>query len=390
MANSALPSRVRRVLLLSLVFGLFSAPAALWAHSIQKKAPITIGAYASATGTLQIFGSYEQQGWALAQTDINKQGGILGHPLQITFKDDGSDQNQARAIVQDYVSQNNVIGISGPTSSANAFASQPVAVTAHVPVVAISNNADGIVQQGVYVHRISVAEAPLDTALTKTIVATLKIKRAALLYAQDDPFSISGYQAFKAELQKLKIKITSDVAYNKATADFAPQINSLQAGSPQALFVAAYSSDAGNFLRQARQQGLNQPVVGNASFNSPGQFAIAGTASQGVVVASQWYIGDRSKLNVQFVKEYRKRFGRDPGNFAALAYNSAYVIKDALLKSKKLTRAGLQSGLMKLKGYTALGAAIKFVDRDSTMKKPILLMSKNGQLVLFKASAFKP
>lgn len=390
MVSRILQRHVWRVLLVGVVLGLFSIPDALWAHPQAKKSPVVIGAYASATGTLQIFGSYEQQGWELAQADINKHGGILGHPLKITFKDDGSDQSQARAIAQDYVSQSDVIGISGPTSSANAFASQPVAIAAHVPVVAISNNADGIVQQGVYIHRISVAEAPLDAALTKAIVSTLKIKRAALMYAQDDPFSISGYQSFKAQLEKLKVKITADVAYNKATADFSPQINLLQAGSPQALFVAAYSSDAGNFLRQARQQGLNQPVVGNASFNSPAQLAIAGSASDKVVIASQWYIGDKSKVNVQFVKEYRKKFGRDPGNFAALAYNSGYVIKAALEKSKKFNRAGLQKGLLQLKGYHVLGAPIIFKNRDSAMKKPILLMTKNQQLVAFKASAFKP
>ena len=113
-----------------------------------------------------------------------------------------------------------------------------------------------------------------------------QIRKAGVLH---DPSPYANLQKDIAvkEAPDYGLEIPVVEQYKQDDADFSPQISSLQSSSPQALFVAAYSSDAGNFLRQARQQGLNQPVVGNASFNSPAQLAIAGSASNKVVIASQ-------------------------------------------------------------------------------------------------------
>lgn len=353
--------------------------------------PIVLGAYAGSTGVLQAFGSFEDEGWAIAEAHLNEGGGILGRPVEIVFQDTGSDGDQAASIMEGFVSDQSIIGVMGPTSSGNAFSSHPIGIAAGMPIVAVSNNAPGIVEQGEVVHRISVPEETLLPTVVETIVADLGIERAAILHAQDDPFSEAGYVAFEAALAALDVEVSNVVAYASATPDLGPQIRQLADGEPDAVFVAAFAEDAGSFLRQARQNGLDVPVIGNASFNSPAQLEIAGDAAAGLIIGSQWWLEDPDARNQRFDEDYREQFDRAPGNFGAMAYNGAYVIKDALEASGDATREGLQSGLLSLDGYDHLGALIQFVDRDSVTDEPIILMVEEanlGAFVEYDPSAF--
>lgn len=337
--------------------------------------PIVIGAYASATGELQAFGSFMEQGFRIAEQHLNEDGGILGRPVEVRFQDDGSDKDQARSIVEAFVADEAVLAIIGPTSSANAFASHPVAVEAGVPVISVSNSAPGIVEQGETVHRAIMPDTALLPVMTKQLVSDLELQSVALLHAQDDPFSQATYDAFKTTLEELGVSISNDVAYTAATPDLSPQIRQLQQGDPQAVFVAAFAEDAGSFLRQARQNGLDVPVVGNASFNSPAQLEIAGDAAVGLVIGSQWWLDDPDELNQRFVEDSRAEFDRDPGTFGAIAYNGVYVAKAAIEASQDASREGVQEGLLSLDGYDVLGAPITFQNRDSTTDEPIILMA---------------
>lgn len=76
-----------------------------------------IGAYADATGEVQAFGSFEEEGWAIAEAHLNEDGGILGRPVESRFEGTGSDKDQARSIMEEPGRSNGVRGV-GPRSPA--------------------------------------------------------------------------------------------------------------------------------------------------------------------------------------------------------------------------------------------------------------------------------
>lgn len=347
---------------------------------------VTIGSFVATSGTGAPFGQDQLQGMQLAVKHINESGGIDGRELVLQHRDTAYDKTQAQSVMHEFIGDEAVIGVLGPTSSAEAFAADPAAVAAGLPVLAPANGAKGIPQIGPYVHRVGVPDERLLPAVAKAAVQTLGLKRVSILYAQDDPYATTGFQAFEAQLKSEGVEIVETVAYDAArTVDFAALLQRVREGNPDAIFVAAKSSDAALVLRQARQNGLTQPIVGNLSFTSPSLLAAAGDAVEGLVVGAVWDPTDASDMNKKFIADYKAAYDRDATPLAAGGYNAVYIVKEALEKSKDFTREGLQKGLLAMDSYHYLGTKIEFVDvgdslRDAALDVPVLFQYKDGKL----------
>lgn len=346
---------------------------------------VTIGSFVSTSGSGAPFGVDQLQGMELAIRHINASGGIAGRKLVLKQLDTAYDKTQAQSVVHNFVADKSVIGLVGPTSSAEAFAADPIAVAAKLPVLAPANGAAGIPQIGPYVHRIGVPEELLLPSAAKTAVKQLKLKKVAILYAQDDPFATTGFKAFQAQLKADMVDVVEVIGYDSKAVDFTAQLQRLKDKNPEALFIAAKSSDGTVLLRQARQNGIMVPVIGNLSFTSPALVAAAGDAVEGLIVAAVWDSSDASEMNQRFIAEYKKSFNRDATPLAATTYNCIYVIKEALEKSKDFSREGLQKGLLAMNGFKYLGSAIEFRSignglRDAVVDVPVLFQHRGGKL----------
>jgi branched-chain amino acid transport system substrate-binding protein len=346
---------------------------------------VTIGLFVSTSGNGAVYGVDQQNGANLAVTTINGSGGIQGRKITVYAKDTAYDKTQAQSVMSDFVSKNEMLAAIGPTSSAEAFAADPMAAAVKMPIIAISNNASGVPQISPFVHRITVPEDKLQPGVAAQVVKLLKVKKAAMLYAQNDPFATTAFKGFQGQLQKDGVTITEIVPYDSdKTVLFTPQLQRIKDQNPDILFVAVKANDAALILRQARQVGITVPVVGNLPFNSSALLNSAGDASTGVILGTLWDIDDPSAVNQKFVKDYRATFNREPSTFAATAYNAVYILKEALDKTKDFTRAGVQKGIESMKGYSYVGVPVTFVDvgdgiRDGAATAPLLLEYRDGK-----------
>lgn len=360
--------------------------AAGFAPSARAEETITIGSFVATSGTGAPFGVDQLQAIELAARHINASGGIAGRRLVIKHKDTAYDKTQAQSVVQQFIGDKTVIGLIGPTSSAEAFAADPAANAAHLPVLAPNNGAAGVPQIGTYVHRIGVPEELLLPATATRAAAILKFKAPAILYAQDDPFATTGYKAFRASLTANKIDVVEVAGYDSKAVDFTAQLERVKAKNPDVLFVAAKSSDAVVLLRAIRQAGMTMPVVGNLAFTSPALVAAAGDAVEGLIVAASWDPNDDSEMNRKFIADYKASYSRDPTPLSVTAYNCVYVVKEALEKSKDFTREGLQKGLLSMDSYHYLGEKIDLKRvgdglTDASVETPVLFEYHDGKLV---------
>lgn len=349
-----------------------------------SQAPVEIGVILSTSGKGAVFGVDQRNGVDVAVAMVNAAGGIDGHPIKTRFEDSAYEKTQAQSIMSKMAPDESVIGVIGPTSSAEAFAADPIANSAQLPVLAISNGAEGIPQIGEYVHRVGVPEEQLLPGVAHSVVEERGVKSAAILYASNDPFALTGYKAFSATLKSDGVTITDVVPYNSdKTVNFTPQLQGIARHDPDALFIAAKSDEGAVILRQADQLNLDVVKVGNLAFTSPALLQAAGAAADGLVVGATWSPSDDSKLNSEFKAEYQKKFDKAPSPLSATAFNAVYIIKQALESAKSYDRAGLQDGMESMSGYDVVGAPVKFIDvgnglRDASTPTPILLEANGG------------
>lgn len=322
-------------LLLGAALGLASAASA------QKAAPISLGVAVAQTSNVSLFGQEQVAGAKLAEQLINAAGGVNGTPIKLVYQDAGGDENGAINAFQNLINKNRVLGIVGPTLSQQAFAADPIAERAKVPVLGISNTAKGVPQIGTYVARVSAPIAVIAPAAVKqALKLNPKIKKVAVMYAQNDAFSVSETETFQSTLKAQGLNIVTVQKSLTTDTDFTTQVTAVINSGADLVVVSALAADGGNIVKQLRQFGYKGLIVGGNGFNTANVFPVCQKDCDGVLVAQAYSPTQKSAVNQKFVSEYRKLYKKDPPQFAAQAYAGIQVFVDALKvidKKKKLS-----------------------------------------------------
>jgi branched-chain amino acid transport system substrate-binding protein len=344
-----------------------------------------IGVVQSTTGgSAALYGTEQKQAIELAFDEINASGKLGSIVLQSVYADDGADRGQTVNIFQRLIRQDRVIAILGPSLSNSAFAADPIAQQAGVPVIASSNTAPNLTKIGDFIFRTSVPEDQVFPTVLRYAVAKRGIKRVALIYGLDDALTRSAYEVQKKAVADLGLQTVGVESYQHGDVDFSAQLTKLHAQNPDAVILGALAEEAAAILRQAKQLGFGEKVtfIGCNANISAKLFELAGPAANGILVGAAWFPGYDSPRSKAFVEAYRKRYGSTPDIYAAQGYDAAYLIADAIgragtVEDGRAVRDKLASitdfeGVLGRFGWSA--------DRDATVKPKVLIGDDKAQI----------
>jgi len=301
------------------------------AHAQKVQTPIPIGVAVAQTSNTALLGQEQVIGARLAEKYINARGGINGTPIRLVFQDAAGDENTAINAFQSLISKSNVVGIVGPTLSQQAFAADPIAERAKVPVLGPSNTAKGVPQIGNYIARVS---APVAVVAPNAIRTALrldpKIKKVAVLYAQNDAFSVSETGTFQETAKAQGLDVVTVQKFQTTDTDFTTQVTSVLNADADLVIVSGLAADGGNLVKQLRQLGYKGSIVGGNGLNTSNIYPVCQQYCDGVIIAQAYSPAQPSAANQVFVKDYRAQYKKDPPQFAAQAYAGVQVMADAL------------------------------------------------------------
>ncbi len=370
------------VLALSL---LLSAVAAFGLAPAAQAKEAKIGFAFSMTGGAAAYGATQKNGAQLALDEINAKAGADGIKLVALFDDDASTPQQGINVFNKFINADKVSVIMGPTLSNTAQVADRIAQQAGVPVLAISNTAQGITEIGDFIFRDSLTEAVVIPNTINTVKAKLGIKKVALLYGNDDAFTKAGYEAFKNALNQAGIQIMSEQTFAKGDRDFSPQLTQIKGMNPDAIVCSALVEEASGIVAQARQLGIaaSVPIIGGNGFNSPALIKNAGQAAEGVIVGAAWNAASPLPLNKKFVEDYTKRYGVAPDQFAAQAHAGVYILNEAIKKAgDPNNRKAIRDAMTQVKDLdTVLGPFFFTPGRDAG-SQPVVQVVKNGKFAV--------
>lgn len=347
---------------------------------------VKVGAAHALSGPIALYGTPIKQGIELAVKEINEQH-YLGDNmmLEVVYEDTAGDKEQAISVFEKLVNQDHVVAILGPTLSNSAFAADPVAQEAGIPVIGSSNTATGITDMGEYVFRTSLPESAVIPNTIAVMVAKNGLERVAVMYGNDDQFTQSGYEVFATALADSGIEILSTDTFAKGDTDFSAQLTKIKNLEPQAIVASALAEEAANIMLQARQLGIADSIyfIGGNGFNSPKLAEIAGASAEGAVSGAAWFISNPTPENEAFVAAYQEAYGADPDQFAAQAYTAAWVLAKAIKDAGSAEPAAIRDALANIKDFpTPLGNFSFDANRDP-VHTPVVLVVKDGKFALF-------
>ncbi len=360
------------------------AVACFWAFACATGAraadPVTIGSVEILTGPNNKYGVAIKNGFDLALAEVNKAGGVLGAPLAIAYEDSAGNKDQAINAVRALIGAKNAPLILGPTLSNEMFAAGPIANQRKIPIVGTSTTAVGITAIGPYVFRTSLPEADVVPVTLRTARDRFGVKKVAVMYANDDAFSKSGYDVMKAALEKLGIETLTTETFGTKDTDFSAQMTKVKSLNPDAIVVSALVEPAAGILLAKKALGIpaSVRVIGGNGLNSPKIGEIAGDAADGVIVGSPWFIGKADPVNQKFVAAYREQYNSDPDQFAAQAYDTLFIVADAIKAAGAADPEKIKDALGKVKHTGVLGPFSFTPDRDPADTSGVVVIEMRG------------
>ncbi len=340
---------------------------------------IPVGAVEILSGPAAAYGIAIKAGLELALDTINIKGVLGGQKIALTVEDSAGDKNQAINAARKLIGRDKAVLIIGPTLSNEMFAVGPVTNERKIPTVGTSTTAAGITDIGSYIFRTSLPESDVVPVTFKKAQAR-GMKTVALMYANDDAFSKSGYDVMKASADKLGITIVATETFGSKDTDFSAQLTKIKALKPDAIAISALVEPVSGVVLQARQLGIGKEtqLIGGNGANSPKLGDIAGAAADGMIVGSPWFIAKPDETNAKFVAAFKAKYNKDPDQFAAQAYDCMFIVAQAIERAGAADSEKITAALAKTSFSGVMGPFAFTPGRDPASAEGVVVLEMNG------------
>ena len=343
---------------------------------------ITLGSGTTNSGTAAAYGEAEVAGFKLAVDEINAKGGINGKKVKLESMDDKGDATEASNAFNKLAGDNSVLGVVGPTISSTTAAVAPLADQSKLPTIAPAATSDSI-ETGGYMFRTCFKDSYQGEIAAKFAAETLKVKKVAVLYGTGDPYSSGVGEAFAKAAEKLGLEVVDKESSSSADdTEYSAQLQKIQASGAELLYAPYYYSVAGPYIiPQARSVGFEGYVMGPDGYDG---LKLTGDKSQynKTYYTTHYSADDNTNTKVQdFIKSYKSKNNAEPNTFAALGYDTIYMIKQAIEKAgENATREDVRNAVA---GMTFDGVTGKFtMDKSGSPTKSVTVLEmKDGKPV---------
>ena len=351
--------------------------------------PIKIGNAYNLTGGMSSLDVPASNGAKLAAKEINAAGGVLGRQIQLVEYDGKTDAATITNVASQMIDSDKVVAIGGFTDSDSALALGPIAQKAGIPFVTAGATSPLLPTQiGDYMFLAPFGDNVQAAVGAEFTLKNLKSKNAYLLIDKGSEYTVLLGKFFKDAFQKGGGKIALEDTYKSGDKSFSAQITKLKAlkTKPDTLFVSALPDDIGTLVKQMRQAGVTQPIVGGDGYDTPLLVQVGGAAANNVYFTTHALMDAKlgSPSVKKFIAAYKKDFGKDPDNaFAALGYDTVYLIADAIKRAKSVDGAKIRDALAATKGLKAVTGTISYAPGVRVPQKGVTVIGvKNKALYL--------
>jgi branched-chain amino acid transport system substrate-binding protein len=364
---------------LSVLFSLVLALVTFISCNKKGADTILIGNYGSLTGTEATFGTSTRDGILLAIELVNAAGGINGKKIEMKVYDNQGKPEEARLSVEKLINVDKVVAVLGEVASTRSLAAAPVAQQYQVPMISPSSTNPDVTKKGEYIFRTCFIDPFQGQVMAKFAVNTLKLKKAAILRDSKSDYSIGLADFFTKTFTELGGEVVSDEKYTSGDVDFKAQLTSLKNKNFDFIFIPGYYTEVGLIALQARELGLQHPLLGGDGWDSPKLAEIGGAALTDAYFSNHYTAEDPRPEVQEFSKKYEERFNVKSDGLAAAGYDSAMVLFEAMKKAKSLSGPDLREAIAATSNHMGVTGNITIdANRDATKSAVVLKVVDNN------------
>jgi len=340
---------------------------------------IKAGEYASLTGKEAAFGQSSHKGTALAIDEVNLAGGVLGKKIELITEDNQTKAGESATIVRKLISRDHVVAVLGEVATGRSLEAAPICQANKTPMISPSSTNPKVTEQGDYIFRVCFTDPFQGKLLSDFSLKTLKLQKVAIISDVASPYSVGLAQYFKEPFVAAGGIIVAEQKFSSGDKDFNAQLTAIKAVNPDGIFVPCYYTEAGLIALQARQLGITVPMLGGDGWEAPELIQIGGEALKNTYYSTHFSSVKETPEVQKFVKAYRAKYnGETPDSMAALGYDSALVLVDAIRRAGTTEGAKLRDAIAQTDFVGATGRTKLNAQRDAP-KAAVIITVENGK-----------
>jgi ABC-type branched-subunit amino acid transport system substrate-binding protein len=215
-------------------------------------------------------------------------------------------------------------------------------------------------------------------ALAPYLVKERGWKKVALLYV-DDPAGEAIKKELDIHVPKNGGTMVSALQVPRASQQFSGIAAKVREAQPDVVFIASFGTQQAQIVKQLRDNGVKQQLVGYSAFSSPTVTQLP--EAKGALFPSQTINWDGDAVSQRLARDWKAKKGKEPNAYVANYYNAVMVfvkLAQALEKSgQPITGENLLKQRKASGSFDVVGGKMQFLP-NGTVSMPLGIYEIDG------------
>lgn len=341
---------------------------------------IKIGVFEPMTGANAGGGALEIEGIKLANKLYPE---VLGKKVELVIVDNKSDKVESANAASRLIERGKVVAIIGSWGSSLSMAAGDLVKNAKIPAVAASATNPLVTLNNDYYFRVCFIDPFQGTVMANYAYNKLGAKKAAIIQEISNDYSVGLAKFFVDAFKELtgdENSIVATSSYNTGDQDFTAQLTNIKATNPDVIFAPGNFSESALLIFQAKQLGIDIPIIGGDTWETPEFIDIGKDSVEGAVFstffATETPITSESKT---FLDEFSKEYNKEPAAVTALGYDAYILILDAIKRANSADPVAIRDEIAKTKNFEGAAGFITLDANGDAVKDAVIKVVKDGK-----------
>ena len=349
-------------------------------EGVQCDEDLAIGFFGALTGDNSNLGVNISQGAELAVMQWNEE----NPDCEITYEklDSQGSPDQAPALAQKAVQQENLVGLVGPAFSGESKVANPIFNEAGLPIVTPSATAPGLADNGWTIfHRAVGNDNSQGPAAANYMTGELNVKKAAVI---DDASEYGKGIAdiVRADLKGGDVNVAVSESIDPKAQDYSSTVTKIKGANVDAIFYGGYYAEAGRLVKQLRDAGVTATLVAPDGVLDKGYIEAAGaTSADGTIITCPCAPLDQISGGTEFKEAYEEEFGEEAGTYSPEAFDAANALLEAI-RDGNTTREAINTYLNEELDFQGITKQLSFDDKGEIAEVTVYAYKvEDGEIV---------
>lgn len=343
---------------------------------------IKIGVFEPLTGANAAGGALEKEGLELANELYPE---VLGKKVKLVFVDNKSDKVEAANAATKLIDQEKVSVIIGSWGSGFSISAGEVIKKSDRKVAAIGTSCTNplVTKGNDYYFRVCFIDPFQGNVMANYAYNEVGAKKVAFIIEKTNDYAVGLAKFFEDTFKELTSDENAVVYksfYNTGDQDFTAQLTSIKESGAEVIFAPGNFTESALVTKQAKELGLDLPILGGDTWETPEFIEIAGDAAEGVVFST--FFDANAKLTdntTKFLEAYNEKYNKEPAAVTALAFDAYLLALDAIKKANSTDPTAIKDALAATKDFPGAAGVVTLDENGDAVKSAVIKTVKDGK-----------